>query len=40
MREVPEGTLVTVRYEAGDPDKTHALERDNAGKLPFAVWEM
>lgn len=40
LREVPEGTLVTVRYDAADPDKTHALERDNEGKLPFGVWEM
>ena len=40
LREVPEGTSVTVRYDAEDPDRTHALERDNAGKLPFRVWEM
>ena len=40
VREVPEGTQVTVRYEAADPDKTHALQRDNEGKLPFGIWEM
>jgi len=40
LREVPEGTLVTVRYDPADPDKTHALAGDNAGKLPFTVWEM
>jgi hypothetical protein len=40
LREVPEGTLVTVRYDPADKDKTHALQRDNEGKLPFAIWEM
>ena len=40
LRDVPEGTLVTVRYDPKDSDKTHALARDNAGKLPFAIWEM
>jgi hypothetical protein len=40
LREVPEGTPVTVRYDPADPDKTHALATDNAGTLPFTVWEM
>jgi hypothetical protein len=40
LREVPEGTPVTVRYDPADPDKTHALAADNAGTLPFGVWEM
>ena len=40
VREVPEGTLVMVRYDPADPDKTHALGRDNEGKLPFGIWEM
>jgi len=40
LREVPEGTPVTVRYDPEDPDKTHALQIDNEGKLPFEVWEM
>ncbi len=40
LREVPEGTVVTVRYDPADRDKTHALQRDNEGKLPFAIWEM
>jgi hypothetical protein len=40
LREVPEGTPVTVRYDPHDPDKTHALAADNAGALPFTVWEM
>lgn len=40
LREVPEGTLVTVRYDPADKDKTHALQRDNEGKLPFGIWEM
>jgi hypothetical protein len=40
LREVAEGTPVTVRYDPQDPDKTHALAGDNAGTLPFTVWEM
>ena len=40
LREVAEGTPVTVRYDPHDPDKTHALAGDNAGALPFTVWEM
>lgn len=40
MREVGEGRTVEVRYDPQDPDKNHALERDNAGTLPFTVWEM
>jgi hypothetical protein len=40
LREVAEGTPVTVRYDPQDPDKTHALAGDNAGALPFRVWEM
>ena len=40
MREVGEGKTVVVRYDPEDPDKTHALQMDNAGALPFVVWEM
>jgi Protein of unknown function (DUF3592) len=40
LREVPEGTAVTVRYDPKDPDRTHALAADNAGAFPFTVWEM
>lgn len=40
VREVGEGKTVVVRYDPEDPDKTHALERDNAGALPFGIWEM
>jgi hypothetical protein len=40
LREVPEGTQVTVRYAPEDPDRTLALARDNERTLPFAVWEM
>ena len=40
LREVAEGTPVTVRYDPHDPDKTHALAADNVGALPFTVWEM
>ena len=40
LREVPEGTAVTVRYEPTDPNRTHALAADNAGAFPFKVWEM
>ncbi|MGA8938008.1 MAG: DUF3592 domain-containing protein [Acidobacteriaceae bacterium] len=40
MRDAGEGTPVTVRYDPEDPDKSHALQQDNAGALPFVVWEM
>lgn len=39
-RMVEEGAAVTVRYDPTDPDKTHALAGDNAGKLPLGIWEM
>ncbi|MGA7156381.1 MAG: DUF3592 domain-containing protein [Acidobacteriaceae bacterium] len=40
MREVGEGKTVVVRYDPQDQDTSHALQRDNEGKLPFAIWEM
>ncbi len=40
LREVAEGTPVTVRYDPQDRDTSHALAADNAGALPFTVWEM
>ena len=39
-RQVEEGVAVTVRYDPTNPDTTHALAVDNAGKLPFGIWEM
>jgi hypothetical protein len=39
-RMVEEGAAVTVRYDPQNPDKTHALAAENAGKLPFGIWEM
>jgi hypothetical protein len=29
-----------LRYDPADKDRTHALQRDNEGKLPFGIWEM
>jgi hypothetical protein len=40
LRQVEEGAAVTVRYDPTNPDKTHALAADNAGALPFPLWEM
>jgi hypothetical protein len=37
---VGEGKTVVVRYDPEDPDKTHALQMDNEGALPFSIWEM
>ena len=39
-REVPEGTQVTVRYDPAGSGQDACAGRDNAGKLPFVVWEM
>lgn len=40
MREVGEGKTVVLRYDPEDPDKSHALQKDNEGAFPFVVWEM
>ncbi len=40
MREVGQGKSIQVRYDPANPDRTHALERDNPGTLPFRISEM
>lgn len=40
IRQVEEGAAVTVRYDPANPDKTLALAVDNAGTLPFGIWEL
>ena len=39
MKQVPEGTLVTVRYNAANPDEGCVLATDNEGALVVGVWE-
>lgn len=36
--QIPEGTLIRVRYNPQDPDQNHTLVEDNAGLIPVAVW--
>jgi hypothetical protein len=36
--QIPEGTLVRVRYNPQDPDQNHTLAEDNRGLIPVAVW--
>lgn len=36
--QIPEGTLIRVRYNPQDPDQNHTLAADNAGLIPVAVW--
>lgn len=36
--QIPEGTLVRVRYNPQDPDQTHTLAADNENLIPVAVW--
>jgi hypothetical protein len=36
--QIPEGTLVRVRYNPQDPDQNHTFAADNEGLLPFAIW--
>jgi hypothetical protein len=36
--QIPEGTLVRVRYNPQDPDQTHTFAADNEGLLPVTVW--
>ena len=36
--QIPEGTLVRVRYNPQDPDQNHIFATDNEGSLPVAVW--
>jgi len=39
MKQVPEGTLVTVRYNPENPDEGCVLATDNEGALVVGVWE-
>jgi hypothetical protein len=36
--QIPEGTLVHVRYNPQDPDQNHTLAADNERLLPVAIW--
>lgn len=36
--QIPEGTLVRVRYNPRNPDQNHTLAADNEGLIPVAVW--
>ena len=39
MKQVPEGTAITVRYNPANPDEACVLAGDNAGALVVGVWE-
>jgi hypothetical protein len=39
MKQVPEGTPITVRYNPVNPDEVCVLAADNVGALPVEVWE-
>ncbi len=36
--QIPEGTLIRVRYNPPDPDQNHTFAADNEGLLPVTVW--
>jgi hypothetical protein len=36
--QIPEGTLVRVRYNPQNPDQNHTLAPDNERLIPVAVW--
>jgi len=36
--QIPEGTVVHVRYNPQDPDQNHVLAADNEGLMPVAIW--
>jgi len=38
LRQLPEDTPVTVRYNPANPDEAHTLAIDNAGMLPITIW--
>ncbi len=40
LRELPEDTPVTIRYNPANPDQTHTLAEDNIGNLPISIWPM
>ncbi len=39
MKQVPEGTAITVRYSPANPDEVCVLAGDNDGVLPAGLWE-
>jgi hypothetical protein len=39
MKQVPEGTPITVRYNPTNPDEVCVLSGDNAGAFPMELWE-
>jgi hypothetical protein len=38
--QIPEGTVVRVRYNPQDPDQNHTLAADNEALLPVAIWSI
>ena len=40
VRNLPEDTPVTIRYNPANPDEAHALATDNEGSLPITIWPM
>jgi hypothetical protein len=38
--QIPEGTLIRVRYNPQDPDQNHTLAADNENLLPVTVWSI
>jgi hypothetical protein len=36
--QIPEDTLIRVRYNPHNPDQNHTLPADNAGLVPVAIW--
>ena len=39
MKQVAEGTVITVRYNPGNPDEVCVVAADNVGALVVGVWE-
>jgi hypothetical protein len=39
MKQVEEGTQITVRYDAANPDGVCVLRADNVGVIPAEIWE-
>ena len=38
IRQLPEDTLVQVRYNPANPDDNHTFANDNQGTLPITIW--
>ena len=36
--QIPEGTVIRVRYNPQDPDQNHTLAADNQDLIPVAIW--